>query len=89
VKLSEVNPNAGLAESSTGITKMTTREQNQNGSVLSKTVQIDRSGGQGHCWRIADVSGDIAEEIAAEMLDGGKEECDDYIASNGCHYRWS
>jgi len=30
----------------------------------------------------------ITEEIAAEIIDGGRETCDDYIASNGQHYRW-
>jgi hypothetical protein len=54
-------------------------------------VQIDASGGQGHCWQ--DVDDDtcppsITEEIAAEIIDGGRETCDDYVASNGQHYRW-
>ena len=31
----------------------------------------------------------IAEEIAAEIIDGGQEACEDYLASNGQHYRWS
>ncbi len=53
-------------------------------------VQVDRSG-VGHCW--IDVDDDtmpatITEEIAAEIIDGGRETCDDYIASNGQHYRW-
>ncbi len=48
------------------------------------------SGGQGHCWRTpADLPATIEEEIAAEILDGGRETCDDYVASNGQHYRWS
>lgn len=51
-------------------------------------VQIDRSGGQGHDWRAEDLSADIREEIACEMLDGGRTHCDDYTASNGQHYRW-
>mgnify|MGYP000912045063 CR=1 FL=1 len=54
-------------------------------------VQIDMSGGQGHCWRSVDdlnCPADIAEEIACEIIDGRRESCDDYIASNGQHYRW-
>ena len=31
----------------------------------------------------------IREEIAAEILDDGVEECDEYLASNGQVYRWS
>ncbi len=53
-------------------------------------VQVDRSG-VGHCW--VDVDDDtmpatIAEEIAEEIIDGGHETCEDYVASNGQHYRW-
>lgn len=55
-------------------------------------VQIDHSGGQGHCWRDAtpgDVPASVLEEIEGEVIDGGKEECDDFVAGNGQHYRWS
>lgn len=53
------------------------------------TVQIDLSNGQGHCWRAADdLPAAIREEIAAEITDGCGDECDDYAASNGQHYRW-
>lgn len=55
------------------------------------TIQHDRSQGQGHCWRDCtadDLPASIREEIAAEIIDGGKEECGDYTASNGEHYRW-
>lgn len=53
-------------------------------------VQYDHSGGQGHCWRNKDLTEfpNIREEIEAEILDGGVESCEDYVASNGCHYRW-
>ena len=54
-------------------------------------VQVDRSGGQGHCWQAVnddDLPANIAEEIAAEIIDGKQESCDDYTASNGQHYRW-
>jgi len=59
-------------------------------TVNGTEIYIDRSG-VGHCWKRADeidCPASIAEEIAAEMIDGGVEECDDYIASNGMHYRW-
>lgn len=59
-------------------------------TVLGRTIQIDDSG-VGHCWRDAlagDVPANIVEEIEAEIIDGSQDECDDYVASNGCHYRW-
>ena len=60
-------------------------------TIQGLTIQHDRSGGQGHCWRTCtmdDVPADIREEIAAEIIDGGQDECADYTASNGQHYRW-
>jgi head-tail adaptor len=58
-------------------------------SEILERVQYDKSGGQGHCWVDGrDLPADIREEIAAEIVNGGKETCDDYVASNGCHYRW-
>ena len=65
-----------------------TREAAEKGIVLGRKVYCDESGGQGHCWRNGWIPADIAEEIAAEILDGGREECRDYTASNGQHYRW-
>jgi hypothetical protein len=62
----------------------------EESQILGKTIQIDRSG-QGHCWRTvsaSDISADTVEEIAAEMLDGGSETCDDFVDSSGQHYRW-
>lgn len=53
-------------------------------------IQHDNSG-IGHNWRNIDsddIPADIREEIAAEILDGGKDECKDYVATNGLHYRW-
>lgn len=58
--------------------------------VCGKTIQLDRSG-VGHAWRNVsenELPANISEEIAAEILDGGRESCDDYVASNGQHYRW-
>lgn len=59
-------------------------------TVCGSQVQIDRSG-VGHCW--VDVTADelpanIRIEIECEMIDGGKDECECYVASNGQHYRW-
>ena len=59
-------------------------------TVCGKQVQIDRSG-VGHAWRNIDrdnIPGNIIEEIECEIIDGSKNECGDYIASNGLHYRW-
>ena len=59
-------------------------------TICDATISHDRSG-VGQCWRIIDASdlpANIAEEIAAEILDGERESCDDYVASNGQHYRW-
>lgn len=59
-------------------------------TICGCTIQHDPSG-VGHAWRnidASDIPANIAEEIAAEILDGGAEECDDYVASNGLHYRW-
>lgn len=60
-------------------------------TVCGYKVYVDRSGGQGHCW--VEVTPDslpvnIREEIECEMIDGGLAECQDYVASNGQHYRW-
>ena len=59
-------------------------------TVCGRTIQHDRSGGQGHSWAdAADAPQNIIEEIAAEIIDGGRDECDDFLASNGQHYRWA
>ena len=58
--------------------------------VCGSQVQVDRSG-VGHCWvNVAadEIPANIRMEIECEMIDGGKDECDDYVASNGQHFRW-
>lgn len=65
---------------------MTTNET----KICGKTIKHDNSG-VGHNWRAIDASeipADIRAEIECEMIDGGKDECNDYVASNGLHYRW-
>lgn len=52
-------------------------------------IMHDESNGQGHKWvRAYNVPPNVIEEIAAEIIDGKNIDCDDYVASNGCHYRW-
>lgn len=58
--------------------------------VLGTQVQIDRSG-VGHCWANVDsfdLTDAVRQEIECEIIDGGKDDCDLYVASNGLHYRW-
>lgn len=58
-------------------------------TICGKTIEHDKSG-VGHNWLTIDASdlpAIIAEEIAAEIIDGIAT-CDDYVASNGQHYRW-
>jgi hypothetical protein len=31
----------------------------------------------------------VVIEIECEIIDGGRGECDGYVATNGQHYRWS
>lgn len=59
-------------------------------TVCGNQVQIDRSG-VGHNWRNIDredIPASIVLELEGEMIDGGKETCEKFIASNGLHYRW-
>lgn len=59
-------------------------------TVCDKPIQFDKSS-VGQCWVAADefnCPADVQEEIAAEIVDGKNDTCDDYIASNGQHYRW-
>jgi hypothetical protein len=65
-----------------------TRADADEGVVLGREVYVDESGGHGHCWCNRSVPVDVAVEIECEIIDGGNETCDDYTASNGCHYRW-
>lgn len=58
--------------------------------ICGKTIKHDNSG-IGNNWRTIDADdlpANIAEDIAAEILDGKQETCSDYVASNGLHYRW-
>lgn len=57
--------------------------------VWPKQIQIDRSG-VGHNWKNIDpqdIPSAVREEIEGEIVDG-KKTCDDFVASNGMHYRW-
>jgi len=57
--------------------------------VCGKRVQVDLSG-IGHCWKDDDtIPPDVRIEIECEIIDGKQETCEDYLASNGLHYRWS
>lgn len=50
-------------------------------------IQIDRSGGQGHCWDVIsrdEIPAQILEEIEGEIEAGENS----IVASNGQHYRW-
>lgn len=63
---------------------------NETKTVCGTQIQIDRSG-VGHNWRnIAreEIPANIVTEIEGEIIDGGKDECSDFVASNGLHYRW-
>lgn len=57
--------------------------------VCGCQVQKDLSG-QGHCWQNVSAKDidHILVEIEEQIIDGGREECADFIASNGIHYRW-
>lgn len=58
--------------------------------VCGCQVQVDKSG-VGHAWVNVDadeIPSNVREEIEGEIIDGGKDECSDYLASNGLHYRW-
>lgn len=58
--------------------------------VCGHQVQRDMSG-QGHAWRnidSADLPDHIQEEIEGEIIDGGVDDTDLFVASNGIHYRW-
>jgi hypothetical protein len=58
--------------------------------VCGCQVQHDDSG-QGHNWRnisASDLPPNVIMEIECEIIDGHVQECDDYRATNGLHYRW-
>ena len=66
---------------------------NANANVIEiegAVIEMDRSG-LGNCWEVCyegDVPAQIVEEITCEIIDGKQAECDNYVASNGFHYRW-
>ena len=58
--------------------------------VFEVKIYIDRSGIGNH-WKPIDrgeIPLDILNEIESEIIDGGIDECQSYIASNGLHYKW-
>lgn len=61
-------------------------------TICGCRVQQDASGGQGHSWYQIDredMPATVVLEIEGEIIDGVRESCDDFLASNGQHYRWS
>lgn len=59
-------------------------------TVCGYQIQHDASG-VGHCWRNIDredIPASIVEEIEGEIIDGKVDDTDDFVASNGEHYRW-
>lgn len=59
-------------------------------TICGITIKHDNSN-VGHNWQTIsadDIPANICEEIAAEIIDGGKNHCDQYTASNGLSYRW-
>ena len=59
-------------------------------TICGKRIQHDNSG-VGHNWRTIDandIPADICEEIATEIIDGKMSKCEDFVGSNGLHYRW-
>lgn len=59
-------------------------------TICGNQIQHDNSG-VGHNWRnidANDIPANIVAEIECEIIDGGKEECENFVASNGIHYRW-
>ncbi len=59
-------------------------------TVCGNQVQYDKSG-VGHCWvniDREDIPASIIEELEGEMIDGRMDSCEDFVASNGIHYRW-
>lgn len=61
-----------------------------NNLVCGTQIQHDNSG-VGHNWRnidANDIPADIREEIEGEIINGGWQTRDDFVGSNGLHYRW-
>jgi hypothetical protein len=58
--------------------------------VFEVKIYIDHSGIGNH-WQLierGEIPLDILNEIESEIIDGGIDECQSYIASNGLHYKW-
>lgn len=58
--------------------------------IAGKTVQIDPSG-VGHAWRAVDKDNcppDVIDELSAEIINGSRNACTSFFASNGLRYRW-
>ena len=71
--------------------RRTMDEMDEDTTVCGATVRHDASG-VGHCWRTVsrdEIPVDVLTEIECEIIDGKKEACDDYVATNGEHYCWS
>lgn len=75
----------------TGVAARIRRDYGPRSMIKGVTVQHDASG-QGHCWRLIDLTDDmlvdVRDEIETEIMTGNAQ-CDDYVACNGQHYRWS
>jgi hypothetical protein len=66
------------------------RARHEQADVNGKQVLWDKTG-VGHDYVLADADSmpeNIRDEIAAEIIDGKVDICEDYVASNGQHYRW-
>ena len=58
--------------------------------VCGCQIQVDPSG-VGHAWQAIardDIHDVAVLEIEGEIIDGGVDACECYVASNGIHYRW-
>lgn len=67
---------------------MTKQAMSPEVTICGNVIQHDNSG-VGHNWKNATyIPEGIQDEIAAEIIDGGKDTCEKYVASNGLSYRW-
>jgi hypothetical protein len=85
------NYHAGTSAHLSGGWELWKGPSSEETTVCGNVVQLDKSGGQGHCWRTIDrddISADILMELEGEMIDGGKETCESFRASDGQYYRW-
>lgn len=61
--------------------------------IDGRTIQVDASG-NGNTWvTVTELDArddvDAMTEIAGEIIDGKRAQCDSYTAKNGLRYRWS